>query len=291
MAILSQIQHYLRERRRRREFAIQFHNEIELLGRRFKESSEPTILFFTLQKCASVYAAKLMADLASDVGLTPIDFDSYFYLGGTAGVYPLNAAGNAADLYRRTGYFFGPFRHLHDGASDLAQFKILLLLRDPRDMLTSHYYSVAHSHYVPVGNPEEAERLRNWRSEAQSKSLDEHVLGIAPIFLERYLQYCDQLVGKPNVLLLKYEDMIYNFNAWLDSILKFTGWNVQADLVRRLREEARAASATDSAQPEDVSKHRRQAQPGDHKRKLKPETIEQLNRQYEPVLRTLHYDL
>lgn len=291
MPIYSYLKQYIQESRRRRDFAIQFHNERELLARRFKESSEPTVLFFTLQKCASIYAAKLLADLASGTGLTPIDFDGYFYMGGKAGVYPLKAAGNASDLYRRTGYFFGPFRNLHDGAGDLGQFKVILLLRDPRDMLTSHYFSIAFSHYVPLGNPEEAGRLLGWRAEAQSKSVDEHVLKIAPIFLERYQQYCDHLIGKPNVLLLRYEDMIENFERWLQSILDFTGWRVSQEHITRLKEQARNSGNQQADFSEDIQKHRRQALPGDHRRKLKAETIEKLNEQYAHVLQCLDYPL
>jgi hypothetical protein len=47
----------------------------------------------------------------------------------------------------------------------------------------------------------------------------------------------------------------------------------------------------DIPEREDQKKHIRQKKPGDHKRKLKPETIEVLNSEFGAVLKALQYPI
>lgn len=52
----------------------------------------------------------------------------------------------------------------------------------------------------------------------------------------------------------------------------------------------RQLEANFSVAREDLNSHKRQVQPGYHKRKLKPETIEILNDRFAEILETLGYD-
>lgn len=271
----------------RRRFARRFANELRLFAGEFQPApgAAQSALFFTLHKCASIYAAEVVASLARDAGLAPIDFEAYFWVGGKADCYPLKAEGRGGHLYKKTGLFYGPFRVYHDGVPNLDDFKIILMLRDPRDMLVSHYFSVAYSHGVPHGNAAEKEYLLARRAEALAKPIDDYVLELAPIFAERYETYARELLGRPNVLYLKYEEMIGDFDAWLKRILDFTGWPPREETLARLRASARRGENPS----EDVSQHRRQALPGDHKRKLKPETAERLADIFAPSLEPLGY--
>lgn len=277
----------LSEIARRRRFARRFANELALFEGRLEPppGAAPSVLFFTLHKCASIYAAEILASLARDSGLLPIDFEAYFYVGGKADCYPLKSEGRGGHLYNKSGFFYGPFRVCHDGVPNLDDFKIILMLRDPRDMVTSHYFSVAHSHGVPLGNPAEKEWLLAKRAETLRKTIDEFALEIAPVFAERYEAYCDKLLGRPNVLLLKYEEMIEDFDGWLKRILNFTGWTPREETLNRLRAESRRGGEAQ----EDITRHKRQALPGDHRRKLKPETVARLDETFTATLKRLGY--
>ena len=85
------------------------------------------------------------------------------------------------------------------------------------------------------------------------------------------------------MILLKYEDMVGNFDSWLASILAFLEFSPGQETLSRIKNDA------DFSVQEDISQHKRQVTPGDHKRKLKPETIESLNAILEPVLAPLGY--
>jgi hypothetical protein len=64
-------------------------------------------------------------------------------------------------------------------------------------------------------------------------------------------------------------------------------WGVDVDT--KVREKLMRMGRFDVEQ-EDVFSHKRQVQPGDHRRKLKPETIEEITEMFRPVLVPLNYE-
>ena len=113
-----------------------------------------------------------------------------------------------------------------------------------------------------------------------------YVLESISRFLEKYQDYIHHLYGKLNVVFLTYEEMVMNFESWLDALIQGLELNVSPQIVDRIKREANF-----SVDREDIHSHKRQVQPGDHKRKLKPETIEILNDRFAEVLETLGYDV
>ena len=87
-----------------------------------------------------------------------------------------------------------------------------------------------------------------------------------------YQEYCQSLLDKPNVLFVTYEKMVTDFDTWLDSIIEFLKLKVSPELVSKIKEEADF-----TVKEENIYAHKRQVLPGEHQRKLKPETIEILN--------------
>lgn len=102
--------------------------------------------------------------------------------------------------------------------------------------------------------------------------------------LKIYEWYRKKLLLRPNVLFVKYENMIQGFRGWLASLTEYLELDVPADSYARLLQEDHFG-----IQDEDVYSHKRQVQAGDHKRKLKPETIALLNNQFREVLAALNY--
>lgn len=93
-------------------------------------------------------------------------------------------------------------------------------------------------------------------------------------------------MGKPNVLFLKYEDLICNFETWLERVIHFLDFNLSEEMRLRMIKEAQDNM---KLREENIYKHRRHVLPGDYKEKLKKETIEGLNKKYGPVMSRFGY--
>lgn len=170
-----------------------------------------------------------------------------------------------------------------NGIPNFEDYLVLLVIRDPRDILVSHYFSTAYSH--PLPGQAKLSSFMERRQFALSSGVDDYVLAMSKELQKRYERYLD-LVDKPNVHLTTYEHMIQDFPSWLDDVLIHCELDVSTQLKYALIKEADAAHRT----KEDVSQHRRRVIPGDHKRKLQQETVDRLNATFSSVLVRFGYE-
>jgi len=263
-------------------------------------TNKQSLIFFTVHKCASAYVDRILKRLTKDF-LRPVDFEAFFWAHKPSALKydlekylhwkadnPKEAIKQSADdvdgLFEHKGYCYGAFRKLIGVIPNLEMYKIILMLRDPRDILVSLYYSLRYSHEIPSGNPYTTKLMCEARQKVCEMTIDDYVLDEAHVFMNRYLEYCGVLMGKSNVLFLKYEDMIQDFPVWLNSIVSFLGFDIKKDVL-----DAIISEADFQVKEEDVYSHKRQVTPGDHMRKLRPATIEQLNHDLKSVLDMLGY--
>ncbi len=80
--------------------------------------------------------------------------------------------------------------------------------------------------------------------------------------------------------------MVTQFDAWLKQVSAHLGLEDQTKSLRLIREQANF-----SVKAEDKFAQRRQVMPGDYKRKLRNETIDQLNRIFASILERLDYKI
>lgn len=267
-------------------------------------SDHQSLLFLTVHKCASVYVSQLLAKIAESERVVPINLDGFFYkypprllkasvstafiegLSGKPFVWSDDLEHEVTRVLRPCGFMYGPFRtaRLIGQLPHFDQFKVLVQLRDPRDVLTSLYYSVAFSHHIPAQNPTLSQSLIAMRKEASAARIDEFVVKQAPRFVETYRQYCQQILSRRNVLLVKYEDMVTDFPRWLSQVLRFWGFSPNSKTALKL-----VATADFGVSLERQDRHKRQVKPGDHLRKLQPRTIDALNVLFWDILVELGY--
>ena len=178
---------------------------------------------------------------------------------------------------------FCPIRYDVD-VPHIENYDLILHLRDPRDAMTSAFYSFAYSHPPNPGskNASDAER-QEWIRQG----VDWYVLKRAGAWLRNYRDYCGHILKQPNTIFVKYEEMVTDFESWLRKYiapfpLAHPEGTIQ-ELVRKYRDNFQVKR-------EDIYRHKRQVTPGDHKRKLKPETIATLNEQFKDVLEALGYE-
>jgi Sulfotransferase domain len=238
-----------------------------------RNSNKKSTLVFALPKAGSVLLDKIMRQLAAHEGLTYVSIMQEFFNQGlpSAAIPP-----QTSELFLEHGYVYGGFRNFP------TEFEIpilnaadkILLVRDPRDMLVSHYYSMRDSHPEPgrrADSKNGSPSAMAPRAMARSSTVDEYVLNIAPhyrTYLRNYFPICKM----PNTKLYKYEDIIYDKVSWIEDISAYLGFSVPRSVVIEI-----ADKYDTIPRRENQAKHVRQVHPGNYLRKLKPETIQQLS--------------
>ena len=190
---------------------------------------------------------------------------------------PLTPATKSAlkDVFALKGIVFGGFREYPVFVDiDLTGRPVTLLVRDPRDMLTSQYFSLRFSHVTGKG----FEAVANARDRLAQVAIDDFVIQNAGNALRWFDTYGSRLSGA-NLLLRRYEDIIYEKGRYLAEVCDHLGMAIPRPKIARVAERLDERPAT-----EDPYKHVRRVTPGDHREKLKPETIERLNTMLAPVL-------
>jgi len=264
-----------------------YYKELQLLeGRNTSSSTSPSIVHFTVRKAASQYVKRILYRCASDSGLTPVNFDGYSFLSSFPYLGDMSDAEfeQYAHIFKPAGYCYTPFTGLMRRIPNLEQMRLILVMRDPRDVLTSDYFSLSRSHVLP-GDPKYAERFLRNRAKVSEMSLDEFALSEKDKLLDFYDDYVKARGEYPNMCVTKYEDLVTNFEDWFNTVVSFCEFDVSEKTKRTLIEEA-----VQPAQKENAQNKRRQVTPGDHRQKLRAETIETLNDTFAKVLDRFGYD-
>jgi hypothetical protein len=227
---------------------------------------------------------------------------------------PFDRIFNGEDFIAAHNGCFGPLRFFVPSAA-LENAKIILHLRDPRDVLTSMFFSYCFMH------PGEIAPNTGYRNEVSKAGIDKFVLDMSDENFsqyrgdygtggqygryignvhDRYTRYLKEVAGRPNAIVLSYEEMVLDFVSWLRKFLAAfelddpgKTYSFVRDRVEIQNDVTKAAVARDVANVastgENICAHKRKATPGDYKEKLSPETILKLNSRFREVLDMLGY--
>lgn len=271
----------------RRKILQRFHVERGLVGgTHFCECTHPSILHFSVNKSASQYVKKILRRCAEENGMAVARMDGYAFHSDFPYLHTLGVSEMAQyqHIFRPRGYLYTAFGGMVEGIPDLATYRIVLMVRDPRDVLTSRFYSVAYSHPVPLV-PTKRSAFWNERNQARKMGIDRYVLMEVEQVQRTYERYRRLLPLTPNVHWTKYEEMIADFESWLAKLLIHCGLDVSP----KLREELVVEACNSRPDNEEPKSHLRQVTPGDHRRKLQAGTITRLNHILEPELAWFGY--
>lgn len=161
--------------------------------------------------------------------------------------------------------------------------KTIIQVRDPRDCLTSAYFSFRESHVEPT-DPEKRKAFLERRRKLQGLDIDEYACNQAGSYKFRMKVLQNIVENHDDVLVLTYEDMVTQTEAWLARVAEFVGQPVTRNLRTTL-----GRKIDFSAPEEDTARHKRQVSPGDHLRKLTPATIATITEQLAPELEFFGY--
>lgn len=246
--------------------------------------SGPSAFLLSLPKAGSTLFYRIMSPIANRAGLPFYSLPNE--LNGV-GVPFVDIAEGLGEAFRPTGYTFGGFRGFDRAMTlpDYASGRTVLLVRDPRDMLTSLYFSEAKSHEAPGTSASDAllKQFEARRQSALSRSIDDFVLQRASGLVAAYQTIIDA-IGAKDYKLFRYEDVIFDKPRWIAETLSYLRLAAPAKLVANVIEKNDIRPAA-----EDDTQHIRKVAPGDHREKLRPETIAALNARFAPLVERFGY--
>lgn len=177
------------------------------------------------------------------------------------------------------GNCYGGFRDLPLGLTRdpvFADARKVLLVRDPRDAIVSEYFSTRGTHSLPKfaedGDEGAREDLLRRREVAQQVSVEDFARAEGQRMADTVERYV-RLLGDPRLLVLRYEDIIFDKVKMVQQVTDHFGWKVGQGQIGAILKWIDVVP-----EQEDPSAFIRKVTPGDHREKLSAETIAGLNR-------------
>ena len=269
----------------------QFKTELELIkGKHRNENEHPSIIHFSFNKAATQYVKSVLQRCAVENGMVPVAIHDYAFNTNFPRLHHLPAKEVAKyhHIFKQRGYLYSVFAGMIEGIPHLEKYKVVLVARDPRDMLVSGYYSIAYSHSVPSKTGDKHEEFMKQRRRARNLTIDEYVIAESDKVYNQFLRYETMLLDKhPNTYLTTYERMASDFGGWLNDLVAYCELDVSKSLFESLVRENEHLTP----KRENIHKHIRKGQAGDYREKLKIETIEYLDAKFASVLARFGYDV
>jgi hypothetical protein len=244
-------------------------------------SLQKSVLAFSHHKAGSTMLYGILSGLSAAAGVAFISMPRVLF---SSGVDP--ASVDIVADFKDTGFCFGGYRSFPSTPLPLIDTaQTVLLVRDPRDVLVSHYYSVRDAHRIPDREGDLKNRLTERRLNARETTIDEWVVENQTTVVQSLAGYIAQRFGsRKNVAIYRYEDIVYRKRAWIEDMVRWYGWTVPASEIDRA-----VAKYDVFPSKADITKHVRQVAPGNHRTALLPATQEKLRVSLEPLLTFFGY--
>jgi hypothetical protein len=247
----------------------------------------PPYFCLGVRKSGSTLLNRIVVGAAKANGINIVDVPGQFFKSG----YRVTDWQNL-DLRSvvRGGNVYGGFRSFPTPFAAIEAYDAapkVFMFRDPRDALVSQFFSDAYSHSLPsakteVGNQGKEAFLAK-RKEALETDIDTYVLEKANSMQKTLMEF-EGLLADPTCLLLRYEEYIFQKKRMIGKILDHFGWTMKRGQIERLMGVVDQVPTSD-----DKTKFIRNVVPGDHRRKLKEETIQKLDNRLSAVLSRFDY--
>jgi hypothetical protein len=247
------------------------------------ESGLPSGFAFSMHKAGSTLLFDILRGLCERVDLQFVSIMDEAFL---KGFRPYDLPENTSQIFLSQGYFYGGFRILPKQFTipGLEGAKKIFLIRDPRDMLVSFYFSVTKSHTIPEKG-KMREVVATDRKDYADAVIDDFVIHKSDKFLEWMIQY-QKIFGQNNLRIYRYEDVIYKKQQWTEDIVAYFDWPVVREQISSIVKPLDIFPDNEKA-----SEHVRQVHPRNYLKKLKPATISIITEKFKPFLEMFSYPL
>jgi hypothetical protein len=231
----------------------------------------PSCFVFAFPKSGSVLVNAIIQTVMNEWDVPVVDVPTQLY---HLGVDLAAIQCDLSSLFVGQGYCYSGFRELPRsmlGSEAISSAPKILIVRDPRDMLVSRYYSTKFSHGFAERGSSQFRHLMVELIKDGEMGIDEYCLYYTWMINSQLLSHAD-VISDRKTLILKYEEFLYDKRGLVQQVCDWFRIGLSP-----ARIEAIAAAHDVIPQTERPDQHIRQAHPGDYRRKLKPETIAALN--------------
>jgi hypothetical protein len=234
----------------------------------------PSFYVFALHKSGSTLMNNMLGKAFDQVKIPHLALSELAFAAGL----PEGGITNPEKFIFSHGYCYRGFRAFphYLKAFDILKNKKILLLRDPRDILVSMFFSVACSHNLPTKGIVREQMIER-RGFANSVGVDEYCLSQVPFCKTAFNGY--RHLADTNIRIYRYEDVIFEKRKWLADMLSYFEVDLPQAIVDRI---AKAHDVWPAR--ENPLEHIRQVTPGNFRKHLQQRTIEILNHEFAPEL-------
>ncbi len=248
-----------------------------------KRNRRRSVYFFTFHKCASTLFSQLV--LPNCIGLRNKNYASQLYVGKCEPI-----------VFREKGYIYGPIRlssrppvrEFHDLVEPVSRPEFItdksavFMVRDPRDILVSSYFSFGFSHgFSPIDEIRAIQMAE--RKEIQAMTLDEYAIK----HVDSILEDCQNILTLAKCcrehIFLRYEDMVENYYKFIADF--------QSVVPLKSGVSTLIYDVSRPNQNEDPSLHRRSGKVRGFEEKLSCKTINIINGKLGDMLSNMGYKL
>ena len=192
-------------------------------------------------------------------------------------------------LFSERGFGYLGFRHflMFDPVFDFSAVNKVLLVRDPRDMMVSLYFSMKHSHAIPKRGAG-SKRMQDRRVLTRELDINEYITAHAELdaqIFKRNVERYRRFVFDDRLRLYHYEQVIFDKAAWVRDLTGYLSIPASDKLIDRV-----VRQNDIFPEREDPSAHIRQVRPGNYRRHLNEDSIALLNEWYADELEYFGYE-
>ncbi|MEM1327999.1 MAG: sulfotransferase domain-containing protein [Bacteroidota bacterium] len=267
------------------------HHPVEynlIQGKKLAKNTHPSILHFSLNKAATQYTKRVLTEVAAAHDLVNVHYNGYAFHSDFPYLDQLSAVEiqRYQYLFQPKGYCYSVFGGMIESIPDLPDYLVVWMIRDPRDILVSSYFSMANSHPRPNKRSNKLDDFDEKRQFAQQHTVDEYVKSESDDLLSVYGRYIDLLLTRhPSCYITKYEDMVSNHEGWLMNMMNYCQLEISEVLKNQLLQQHQQMRP----KGENQQSHMRRGVAGDFREKLESNTIDFLNDQFADVLNRFEY--
>ena len=246
--------------------------------------SNRSSLIWTTHKGASSVVTKILKNLEKKINFGYFDYESKIckYSKELDKIYdPNDLLEEYNDIFfQRFNNIYGPLRKPYE-IDYMNSYNHIFILRDPRDVLISSYYWFG---YNAESRTPEHYGLHNMfvkrRDKIQSLSKDDACIYLADEWLlDIYAKYLEIYKKYENTFFIPYKFLKSNPDFFLESFFKASGVNDKKGTLKKLAQEVLRKKPS-----KNDLKHRRSGKSNQYLTELQPQTIENLNSLFNPIL-------